>query len=69
MQWWAFSMRGQRARDVEDHLAVLTPPPKLEDLAGVSVFQSEVSGRFLSHGRCGSRGMSDHTAKAAGSGS
>jgi hypothetical protein len=58
----AFSMRGQRAREFEDHLAVLTPPPKLEDFAGVSVFQSQVSGRFLTHGRCGSRRRPDPTA-------
>ena len=34
-------MRRQRAPQLEDWLSVLSPPAKLEDLAGVPVLQSQ----------------------------
>jgi len=51
VQRGAVAMRGQRTSQFEDEFSSLLLPPKLEELAGVAVLQSEIAHRGETH-RC-----------------
>jgi hypothetical protein len=57
VQRGAVAMRRQRASQLKDEFPSLLLPPKLEDLAGVAVLQSEIAHRGETHRCSRSKGM------------